>query len=96
MTCLYVGYKGVGYDVLGMNEADAAGFAESASWIWLVAALGADSWGMGSVSPGSCGSGLESWRAGGLVGNSEIRDGAVKFWWSRRRISSSAILASRR
>ena len=47
VTCAYVGYKGVdyysgyAYDVLGMNEADAAGFTANASYIRLVAALGA-------------------------------------------------------
>ena len=46
VTCAYVGYKGIdyysgyAYDVLGMNEADAAGFTATASYIRLVAALG--------------------------------------------------------
>ena len=46
VTCAYVGYKGIdyysgyAYDVLGMNEADAAGFTANASYIRLVAALG--------------------------------------------------------
>ena len=47
VTCAYVGYKGIdyysgyAYDVLGMNEADAAGFTANASYIRLVAALAA-------------------------------------------------------
>ena len=47
VTCAYVGYKGIdyysgyAYDVLGMNEADAAGFTANASYIRLIAALGA-------------------------------------------------------
>ena len=46
VTCAYAGYKGIdyysgyAYDVLGMNEADAAGFTANASYIRLVAALG--------------------------------------------------------
>ena len=46
VTCAYAGYKGIDYysgyafDVLGMNEADAAGFTANASYIRLVAALG--------------------------------------------------------
>ena len=46
VTCAYAGYKeidyysGYAFDVLGMNEADAAGFTANASYIRLVAALG--------------------------------------------------------
>ncbi len=46
VTCAYVGYKGIdyysgyAYDVLGMSQVDAAGFAANASYIRLVAALG--------------------------------------------------------
>ena len=47
VTCAYAGYKGIdyysgyAYDVLGMNEADAAGFTANAGYLRLVAALGA-------------------------------------------------------
>ena len=77
-TCASVGYKGVDchsgyyYDVLGMNEAHVAGLTASASYIRLVAALGPDSWGIGSESPGWSGFPLERWQPAGQFWNFSI------------------------
>ena len=100
VTCAYVEYEGVDccsghvYDVLGRNEADAVGFSASASWIWLVAALGGallgDGFGsgrMGSVWFGALAGWWQFWGSW---------TGVVRFCWWCRRISWSAISAGRR
>ena len=64
--------------MIGRNEVDVVGFGATASGIWLVAALGADSQGIGLVSPGWCGSRLERSDAVGQFWI--IWTGLVRFW----------------
>ena len=63
VTCAYVGYKeidcdsGCAYGMLGMNEADLAGFTASSSYIPWLRRSEPDSWGPCWIPPRWCGPG---------------------------------------